>query len=105
MMDDTEGITDTKDLKDTEDTEGTEKLRFCRLCDIFKEIPRDINAYAQRLYDLLDAKDKAGDELIKERLEICSACDRNSQGTCLACGCYCIVRGMKNSVHCPRKKW
>ena len=98
-MDDAEGMTDTKD------TERTEKLRFCRLCDIFKEMPRDINAYAQRLYDLLDDKEKAGDELIKERLEICSACDRNSQGTCLACGCYCIVRSMKKTVHCPHKKW
>jgi hypothetical protein len=88
-----------------EDKERTEKLRFCRLCDIFKDIPLDIDKDAERLYNLLDDKEKAGDELINERLKICSACDRNSQGTCLACGCYCIIRSLKRSARCPKKKW
>ena len=85
--------------------EEAEKLRFCRLCDIFRDMPTDITEYADRLYDLLEEGEKAGDELMNERLKICSTCGRNSQGTCLACGCYCIIRSMKKSEHCPKKMW
>ena len=83
----------------------TEKYRFCRLCDIFKDIPADIGPYADRLYALLDDTEKAGDELIGERLAICGTCGSNANGTCLACGCYCVVRSMKESLHCPKKLW
>ena len=83
----------------------TEKYRFCRLCDIFDSIPSDIGAYADRLYLLLDEKERAGSELINDRLSVCKDCDRNADGTCLACGCYCLVRSFAVSSHCPKKKW
>lgn len=83
---------------------GTE-FRFCRLCDIINGIPDDIGEYADKLYNLLDEKDRAGEELINLRLSVCEGCDRNEGGTCLACGCYCVVRSFAVSKHCPKKKW
>ncbi len=82
-----------------------EKLRFCRLCDIFDSIPGDISAYADRLYSLLDEKEKADSALMKQRIAVCDECDRNSAGTCLECGCYCIIRSMKQDNRCPVDKW
>ena len=87
-----------------ERTEGR-GLRFCRLCDIFDDIPEDIGAYAERLYALLDEKERAGEELIRSRMEKCETCEKNSLGTCLACGCYCLVRVSAVSSGCPKKKW
>ena len=46
-------------------------LRFCRLCDIIDSIPDDISDHAQKLYELLDEKERAGESLIKTRMDIC----------------------------------
>ena len=82
-----------------------ERLRFCRICDITKDIPSDVSEYTDKVYALLDKKERAEEELINDRLKICATCGRNSQGTCLACGCYCIIRSMKASAHCPKRLW
>ena len=81
------------------------RYNFCKLCEIVKNIPDDIEEYADRLYRLLDEDDRADRELIGSRLKICDACEKNVQGTCLACGCYCLVRSFARSQHCPKKKW
>ena len=81
------------------------KLRFCRLCDIIDGIPDDIGEYADRLYSLLDEDERAGKELMDERLNVCGECERNADGTCLECGCYCIIRSFAVSKHCPVDKW
>ena len=81
------------------------KLRFCRLCDIVDSIPVDIGEHADRLYSLLDDDEKAPEVLIKERLSVCDECERNMGGTCLECGCYCIIRSFAVSKHCPVGKW
>lgn len=75
------------------------------MCDIIASIPKDVGAYADRLYSLLPEKERAGENLIKERTNVCEGCGKNSEGTCLACGCYCVVRVMKKDNHCPVNKW
>ena len=84
--------------------EGQE-YRFCRMCDIIASIPGDIGAYADRLYGLLKEDERAGEDLIKERMQVCEGCAKNSNGTCLACGCYCLIRSIKRDSICPYKKW
>lgn len=78
---------------------------FCKLCEIVKSIPEDIGAYAERLYSLLDEDERADSGLIKTRLDICEICEKNVAGTCLACGCYCLVRSFTRGQHCPKRKW
>ena len=78
---------------------------FCKLCEIVKSIPKDIEGYADRLYSLLDEDERADKELIEARMSVCENCDKNVAGTCLSCGCYCLVRSFARSQHCPRKKW
>jgi hypothetical protein len=81
------------------------KYRFCRMCDIIASIPKDVAAYADKLYSLLPEKERADEGLIRKRMEACEGCDKNSGGTCLACGCYCAVRVMKKDNHCPGNIW
>ncbi|MCR4807297.1 MAG: DUF6171 family protein [Lachnospiraceae bacterium] len=81
------------------------EYRFCRMCDIIASIPSDVGAYADKLYSLLPDGERAGEELIRDRVGICEECDKNTAGTCLACGCYCAVRAMKKDNKCPKKKW
>ena len=44
---------------------GTESTRYCRLCDIVAGLPQDVTEYADRLYELLNEKDRAGEDLIR----------------------------------------
>lgn len=78
---------------------------FCKLCEIVKNIPEDIEGYAERLYLLLDEDERADGDLIKSRMTVCEQCEKNIAGTCLACGCYCLVRSFARSTCCPKKKW
>ncbi len=84
--------------------EGQE-YRFCRMCDIIASIPQDVGTYADKLYRLMPEGERAGEDLIKDRMKTCEGCDKNSTGTCLACGCYCLVRSMKKDAHCPKHHW
>ena len=87
------------------DSRAGDTYRFCRMCDIVRDIPSDIGEYADRLYAALDEDERADEELIRSRLSVCEGCDRNSLGTCLACGCYCLIRSFARSQRCPKKKW
>lgn len=82
-----------------------EKTRYCRLCDIAADIPQDVADYADRLYQLLDERDRAGEELIKRRLAICGGCPKLVGDTCMACGCYVLIRASAKPSRCPKKKW
>ncbi len=84
---------------------SADSARFCRLCDIMADLPRDVTEYADRLYRLLDEKDRADEGLIRERLKVCEGCSKNVQGTCLACGCYVLIRASAKRSRCPEKRW
>ncbi|MCR5546460.1 MAG: DUF6171 family protein [Lachnospiraceae bacterium] len=82
-----------------------EKLTFCRQCEILNQLPKDVLEYTNKLYRLLDKKDRATDSLISKRLDICEGCEKNTAGTCQSCGCYVAFRAMKKDGSCPQKKW
>lgn len=82
-----------------------EEKRYCRLCDIVADIPQDVGEYAQKLYDLLPPGERAGEEMIRSRLDVCAACPKLSIDTCLACGCYVLIRTSAKSSRCPKKRW
>ena len=92
-------------MKTRENSKPGSMPNICKLCEIVGSIPEDIEAYAERLYSLLDEDERADRDLIGSRLKACDQCEKNIGGTCLACGCYCLVRSFARSQYCPRKKW
>ena len=45
------------------------------------------------------------EDLIRKRLSVCEGCEKHVLGTCLACGCYVLIRASAKGSRCPRKKW
>lgn len=89
----------------TKENAGSDNTRFCRLCDIMSDLPQDVTEYADRLYKLLDEKDRADENLIRQRLAVCEGCPKLVLGTCQACGCYVLIRASAKGSRCPKKKW
>ncbi len=54
---------------------------------------------------LMKPHERASEEVIAGRLQICRECDRLEMGTCLACGCYVELRSALKNGKCPYKKW
>lgn len=79
--------------------------RVCKRC-LLKEA--DEQAYYEKLDKLLKLMDediKAGTELYEKRLAACKECEKLSEGTCLACGCYVELRAAVGKNKCPYKYW
>ena len=79
--------------------------RLCRLCHLSPDLPEDVRASAERLYSLMDEKERAGEDLIRQRLEVCASCPRKAGDTCLSCGCYVLIRTLSKSSRCPSGYW
>ena len=51
----------------------------------------------------------ASEDLIKQRLKACDACDKKVQGIlgpkCAACGCPIVTKVALVMFECPLKKW
>lgn len=53
----------------------------------------------------IPVRDRAEDTLYARRIALCEECEFFHAATCRACGCYVELRAMKQSTHCPKKKW
>lgn len=55
----------------------------------------------------LDLGTKVSEEILKQRLDICSSCERLSEdkSTCNECGCPVETKASWRSEDCPLKKW
>lgn len=49
----------------------------------------------------LPEKEKVSDEVYKERLKACAACDDLIGGVCMKCGCYPEFRAAFRKNKCP----
>ena len=49
--------------------------------------------------------DRVKDKEYEARLDVCRACEKLIDGTCLVCGCYVELRAAVRMSHCPKKKW
>lgn len=47
----------------------------------------------------------AADDLIKRRMDICSACLSKTGVRCMECGCYLSLKTGVAAATCPIKKW
>jgi len=81
-------------------------MTLCRKC-LLDEIAgkEDVYAHVQKTRALLSKSELISDVKYKERLDICRQCDYLLDATCQKCGCYVEIRALRNTSHCPYKKW
>ena len=78
--------------------------RPCKKCFISEQSGKAAEDI-RKLLAALPEKEKASHEEYHRRLEICKNCEKLSEGTCLACGCYVELRAAKKDGKCPEKKF
>ncbi len=83
--------------------EQTEK-RICKKC-LLRELAVKDQKNIQRYLEAIKEKDRVQEQVYEERLAICKSCDRLSEATCQACGCYVELRAALRHGRCPYKKW
>ena len=81
-----------------------EPKRFCRKC-LLRDMEDTGGVDLEKYLSALKGSDKADTALYEERLLICRSCDRLTEATCLACGCYVEFRAAMKMSRCPKKKW
>ena len=84
---------------------GGAENRICKRC-LLRDF--DPKAYKETIEDYINrikASDRTPEELYRERLNICTECDKLNQGTCQSCGCYVELRAASVNAGCPKKKW
>lgn len=58
-----------------------------------------------RVIRMMKPSERAAEEVTRQRLDTCLACDKLERGTCMACGCYVELRASMRGGRCPYRKW
>jgi hypothetical protein len=77
----------------------------CLKCLLQEIDPAAYERDVQRLLKAMKPGEKVRDEEYERRLSLCKACERLSNATCSACGCYVEIRAAGVRNHCPYKHW
>lgn len=81
---------------------GEKKPRQCRRCLLRDGLD---DAYYQSILEYIESlpeAEKSDEELYRERLGRCAACDALINGMCRLCGCFVEVRAAKLRQHCAK---
>lgn len=88
-------------------TQGKEQSGHPRICK--KCLLRDLAAKDQKnigkYIDAIKPQDRTDGEAYEERLAVCRNCEKLTEATCQACGCYVELRAAIRHGRCPYKKW
>lgn len=90
-------------VTETENIE-TQKKRICKKCflrDLALEDQKDLQKYL----NAIKKKDRVEDAVYEARLAVCRECEKLTEATCEACGCYVEFRAIVRHSRCPHKKW
>lgn len=82
--------------------------RVCKRCYHFQEDKEKLQETIKCYIDSLGEHQKVVDLIYKDRLLKCEACDALVNGVCKYCGCFVVVRAIKNKQKCPypnKSKW
>lgn len=82
--------------------EEVTKRRICKRC-LLSQVP-DMAELAKVIREriaLLPEDEKVSEQVMGERLSVCSRCDHLNDGTCGLCGCYAELRAAKARMRCP----
>lgn len=77
----------------------------CVRCLLREMAGSDYEGRIGRFVAAIKDEDRADEELVNQRLEICRQCEKLNAGTCLKCGCYVEIRAALMRGRCPAKKW
>ena len=91
----------TTDSKDYMEEKPVRICKQCLLRDLAVEDQKDLQKYLA----VIKPQDRASEALYEERLAVCRACEKLSEATCEACGCYVEIRAYVAANRCPKKKW
>ncbi|MDO5435893.1 MAG: DUF6171 family protein [Clostridia bacterium] len=78
---------------------GARICRKCLLADMADRRP--LYELVREYIESLDADIRTGDDVYRERLAVCRACEYLNAGTCAKCGCYAEARAAKKRISCP----
>lgn len=77
---------------------------ICKKCLLREMAEADVKMI-ENYRDAIKEKDRVGEEVYENRLQICKSCELLNAGTCGACGCYVELRAIAKVGKCPHKKW
>ena len=76
-------------------------MQPCKRCLLREAAENDTYASVMEKVEKIPARDRAPEELYRQRLEACSACDHLLSGVCMKCGCYFEFRAASRRMKCP----
>ncbi|MGN1148983.1 MAG: DUF6171 family protein [Lachnospiraceae bacterium] len=79
--------------------------RICKRCLLREMNEAEYKEKLEKYILKLEKTARTEEEQYRKRLEACKACDRLTEGTCQACGCYVELRAAVKTSHCPYKHW
>ncbi len=82
----------------------THEKKPCTRCLLEEAGKQDLYASIKRCIEKIPKKQRTASAEYDRRLDICTACEHISEGTCLKCGCYVQLRAAKSDSHCPLKR-
>lgn len=80
----------------------------CRKCNEFQQKQSELYENLISYIDALDEGIKVKEAIYHKRLKKCDDCDALVNGMCKYCGCFVLVRAIKNGLSCPypgNSKW
>lgn len=80
-------------------------VRVCKRCLLQEFNEKEYKEKLEKYILRLDSAVRTPDELYAKRLGTCKDCEKLSEGTCLACGCYVELRAAVKESRCPHKRW
>lgn len=77
------------------------KLRACRKCLLHAQSKEEFFAELDAYIENLDPDVRVEQEVYEERLHICGACPKQTEGMCRICGCFVELRAALKVRKCP----
>lgn len=81
--------------------------RICKKCLLADFAPEEYIESMRVYINGLDETIRTEDSAYRERLSVCTECDKLHEGLCRICGCFVEYRAAIREKHCPdtRPRW
>lgn len=77
----------------------------CKRCLLYEMADKAAFASVKNYTDSLPEDEKVPENIYRDRLDICRACDCLLSAMCRKCGCYVEVRAILRNSECPMLTW
>lgn len=76
----------------------------CKRCLEFGQDQESMNKTIEAYIASIDDAKKVSDKVYQMRVNRCEECSDLRNGVCKFCGCFCVVRAVKQNQYCPHPK-